>query len=128
MGLEIRHFGVGALFAGLAALASGCVSSCLPEKGPADDVFTQPLTTDLRALDPAVAYDQASWEIIPNLYEPLFQYGYLQDPFRLEPLLAADQPELSDDRRTVTIQIQRGVRFHADASIGGGAEGRELSA
>ncbi|MBN20995.1 MAG: hypothetical protein CL678_06870 [Bdellovibrionaceae bacterium] len=65
-----------------------------------------------KTLDPALAYDEVSSTITPQIYEPLFQYAYLKDPLSVEPNLAADFPIYSKDRLTVTIRMKQGIHFH----------------
>ncbi len=46
-------------------------------------------------LDPARAYSSNEYEIISQVYEPPLQYAYLKRPYQLEPLAAAELPEVS---------------------------------
>lgn len=45
-------------------------------------------------LDPAVAYSSDEYGFIGQIYEPPLQYHYLQRPYRLEPLTAAQMPTI----------------------------------
>ncbi|MEY2699917.1 MAG: hypothetical protein RIQ52_672 [Pseudomonadota bacterium] len=45
-------------------------------------------------LDPARAYSADEYQIIAQIYEPLFQYAYLKRPYQLEPLTAAGMPDI----------------------------------
>ena len=74
---------------------------------------------DMKSVDPANAYDSISLEILPNIYETLYQYDYLAEGYRLVPLLAADLPKISANHLDYTIPIRRDVKFH---------QGRELKA
>ncbi len=61
-------------------------------------------------LDPALAYDTASGEIIQNVYDTLVFYdGAATDKF--VPMLA-ESWELSEDGKTWTFKIRQGVKFH----------------
>lgn len=61
-------------------------------------------------LDPALAYDTASSEILQNVYETLIFYdGQATDKF--VPLLA-ESYEPSADGKTWTFHIRKGVKFH----------------
>ncbi len=84
---------------------------------------------DVKTWDPANAYDSVSLNLVPSIYETLYQYTYLSETYKSEPLLAAAMPKYSADRLTVTIPIKHGVRFQNDpcfkASQG---KGRELKA
>jgi oligopeptide transport system substrate-binding protein len=84
---------------------------------------------DAKTLDPALAYDTISLDVVSSIHETLYQYSYLSDSYRVEPLLAADLPRLSTDRLTVTIPIQRGIRFQDDECFAASqGKGRELKA
>ncbi|MFN8411178.1 MAG: ABC transporter substrate-binding protein [Anaerolineales bacterium] len=62
-------------------------------------------------LDPALAYDTASGEIIQNVYETLVFYdGDKTDAF--VPMLAEELPTVSADGATYTFKIRSGVKFH----------------
>jgi oligopeptide transport system substrate-binding protein len=82
---------------------------------------------DVKHIDPANAFDTFSTELVTNLYEALYQYDYLNETYRLVPLLAADMPKISPDHKTYTIRIKRGVRFHDDPVFPEG-KGREVKA
>lgn len=69
----------------------------------------------LDTLDPALAYDTASAEIIFNIYETLVFYdGPATDKF--VPQLA-ESWELSDDGTVYTFKIRSGVKFHDGADL-----------
>jgi len=66
-------------------------------------------------LDPALAYDTASGEIIQNVYEPLVFYdGEATDKF--VPLLA-ESWTLSEDGKVWTFKIRSGVTFHEGGTL-----------
>jgi ABC-type transport system substrate-binding protein len=69
---------------------------------------------DIKTWDPAAAYDEISLEYVPVVFETLFQYVYLADTYKLEPLMAADMPKYSADRLTVTIRIKPDIHFQDD--------------
>lgn len=104
------------------------LSACTDQKKEASvSVFHEALIDDVKTLDPAVAYDIISWKIVPQIYETLYQYHYLKEPYEVIPLLAADMPKYSKDGLTVTIPLKKGVRFHNDKAFPGEA-GREVTA
>lgn len=124
-------------------LALACLlpalGACWWSDDDASTVPSGPLTyhyfqsDDPKTLDPAVAYDQISWDILGATLETLYQYAYLASPYRIEPLLAADLPKLSKDRLTLTIPLRSDVRFQSDPAFktnGGpnGGQGRPLTA
>lgn len=100
-----------------------------PDEDPKLKILNTTLKDDAHTLDPVAAYDVVSLEIVPAIYETLYQYEYLSSPIRVIPLLAADMPKFSQDRLTVTIPIRRGVRFHDDPAFkDSNGKGRELRA
>lgn len=72
--------------------------------------------SNLRTLDPIIAYDEYSTTLNRLLYDGLLDYDL---EGRMFPRLAEAMPEVSDDGRTFTFTLRRGVRFH---------NGRELVA
>ncbi len=84
---------------------------------------------DMKSIDPAQAYDAISWDVIPQIYEALYQYSYLSSPYQLEPLLADGMPKFSKDELTVTVAIKKGVKFADDPAFKSTqGKGRELTA
>ena len=70
----------------------------------------------VRMLDPHVAFDVVSGVGVEMLFESLYKYDHQT---RLTPSLAESLPTISEDGRTFTVKLRRGVRFH---------NGRELTA
>ena len=91
------------------------------------NVYQGYLSGDVKTLDPAVAYDEFSWDVVPIIYESLYQYSYLDDPYKVVPLLAADLPTYSRDRKTVTIRLRQDVYYHDDKAFKEG-KGRKIKA
>jgi oligopeptide transport system substrate-binding protein len=90
-------------------------------------VMSLSLSDNIKSLDPAVAYDVVSLEVMPMAVESLFQYKYTKVPLELEPLLAEAMPLVSKDKKTYTIKIKKGVLWQDDAAFDKGV-GRELKA
>ncbi len=106
-------------------LLAACGSNPYPGETPNTlHVF---LALEVKSLDPAHAQDQPSNVCVLNLYDQLYEYEYLERPFRLRPCLAEAMPEVSEDRRTYTIRLKRGIRYVRDACWQG-AEPREITA
>lgn len=80
------------------------------------DTFIWASIGDTDSLDPAKAYDTASWEIMTNIYEPLIFYaGASGDQF--VPVLATEVPTVANggiinDGKTYRFRIRKGVKFH----------------
>ncbi len=84
---------------------------------------------DVKTWDPANAYDSVSLDLVPSIYETLYQYTYLSDVYKLEPLLAEKMPKYSADKLTLTIQIKKGVHFQDDPCFSATqGKGREMKA
>ena len=56
-----------------------------------------PISSNLDSIDPAISYDVVSGNILYQTYETLYQYHYLKRPLTLEPLLAKEMPQFSND-------------------------------
>ncbi|MCH7708275.1 MAG: ABC transporter substrate-binding protein [Myxococcales bacterium] len=80
-----------------------------------------------KSLDPVKQFDQASAEIVNNVYDTLLTYHYLKRPYELVPLLLEQMPEQQADGVTYLFTLKRGVRFMDDPCFEGGV-GRELVA
>lgn len=72
-------------------------------------------------LDPAACYDTASGEVIQQVYDNLFEYvdGDLDN---IGPMLAIEVPTvanglMSEDGKTIRVQIRKGVKFHNGAEL-----------
>ena len=70
----------------------------------------------VRMLDPHVAFDVVSGVILELVYESLYVYDH---DMALVPQLAERLPDISQDGRTFTVPLRKGVRFH---------NGREVTA
>jgi oligopeptide transport system substrate-binding protein len=90
-------------------------------------VLNLALGDDIKSMDPAQNYDTVGNTVTPLINETLFQYHYLKRPLTLIPHLAEAMPEISKDKLTYTIKIQKGVKFADDKAFEGG-KGRELKA
>jgi peptide/nickel transport system substrate-binding protein len=77
--------------------------------------------SDLRTLDPAIAYDETSYQRILNIYEPLIFFdGKKTDAFI--PVLATNVPSvenkcISANSTTYTFTIRNNVTFHQGQSL-----------
>ncbi|MBI4055670.1 MAG: ABC transporter substrate-binding protein [Elusimicrobia bacterium] len=77
---------------------------------------------DLSSLDPAYPYDAISQSVILNLYETLLTYEG-ESLTQIVPLLAAEVPSaknglISEDGRSYSFPIRRGVRFQDGSPMG----------
>lgn len=76
--------------------------------------------------DPATVSDQYSHNIVHEIFEPPLTYDFLARPAKLKPETAEAMPEVTDNGRTYTIRIKRGIYFADDAAFN--AQKRELVA
>jgi len=78
--------------------------------------FVEVTIGDADTLDPALAYDTASGEVIQNVYETLVFYdGNATDKF--VPMLAEEMPTISEDGKTYTFKMRQGVKFHEGGDL-----------
>lgn len=83
----------------------------------------------MKTWDPVNAYDSVSLDMVPLIYETLYQYAYLSETYQIEPLLAAELPKYSADQKTITIALKKGIKFQNDPCFKEThGQGRELKA
>ena len=76
--------------------------------------------------DPAAVHDLYSGTLIQGIFETLYTYDYLARPSKVVPLAADGMPQVSDNGRTWTVKLRKGIRFSDDPAFGG--KPRELTA
>ena len=92
----------------------------------APKVLSVARTVPFDSLDPQRQFDLASSDIVSMTYSSLLRYSYLERPYKLQPDLLEQMPELSPDRLTYTFTLKKGIRFHDNACFPAG-KGRELT-
>jgi peptide/nickel transport system substrate-binding protein len=94
-----------------------CTTGLAPNNARAitPNIFVLATSGDISTLDPAMAYDTASGEVVQNVYETLVFYDGA-NPNAFVPQLA-DSYSLSGDGLTWTFHIRPGVTFHNGASL-----------
>ena len=103
-----------ALLLGVSMPVSGSTSEAVIR--PAASVnsaadYTKVLAADVQTLDPYMAFDTSSFEVIAQGYETLLTYQR-EDPETQVPLLAKAW-EISYDGTTYTFTLRSGITFHA---------------
>jgi ABC-type transport system substrate-binding protein len=76
--------------------------------------------------DPAKVTDNYSSQVIRCVFERLLTYEYLTRPVKLMPMTAEALPEVTDNGKTYTFKLQKGIYFHPDPAFKG--QRRELTA
>lgn len=112
IGLELSRRRTAQLL-GAAAVASALPGAALaaPKRGGAINVATvgEPPT-----LDPMESPADVVGMIAQHMFETLYTWG---EGWRIVPLLAAADPEVSADGRTYTIPLRTGVKFHDGSTM-----------
>ncbi|MGR9099141.1 MAG: ABC transporter substrate-binding protein [Gammaproteobacteria bacterium] len=79
-------------------LLSSCgeapLNSPYPDSDSRQSVLYTSFTERPKHLDPAVSYSANEYVLIGQIYEPPFQYHYLNRPYQLVPLAAGNMPEI----------------------------------
>ncbi len=76
--------------------------------------------------DPAGVHDLYSGTLIQVIFETLYTYDYLARPSKLVPLTAEALPQVTDNGKTYTIRLKKGIHFIPDKAFKG--HKRELTA
>ena len=81
---------------------------------------------DIDTLDPQQYSDNPSFEVLISIFEPLYEFDYLQSPPKLSPLTAKGPIELTDGGKIWTMHLKPGIFFTDDPAFKG--KPRELVA
>src|SRR5690348_1002447 len=76
--------------------------------------------------DPVRISDYYSGTVIESIFDPLLTYDYLARPAKLVPNTAESLPRITDDGKTYTIRLRKGIIFASDPAFKG--RRRELTA
>jgi len=112
------------------ALLVGCGGMSNPYAGEEGlIVLHNCVSQDPKGFDPVRASDVLSNIFIGQVYECLYQYPYLERPYSIEPCLALDMPDISEDKLTYTFRLKKGIHFQDDPCFQKtNGKGRELTA
>src|SRR5256886_16787225 len=69
--------------------------------------------------DPTRTNDYYSGMVIEAVFDRLLTYDYLARPAKLVPLAAESLPQITDNGRTYTLRIKKGIYFTADPAFKG---------
>jgi ABC-type transport system substrate-binding protein len=109
------------VFAAALALAAAA-----PTALAADKVLHAFLSTGETGLDPAVASDLASLNLLENLFEPMLRYDYEARPVKLVPSGLRDMPSSDASGKVWTFHVRPGMYFSDDPAFNG--KKREVTA
>ena len=120
---------VAALVGGLAACTKRSATGAGGVSAPKERVFRYRSQGKISTLDPHMVVDVYSEVANAAVAEPLYGYHPFKRPLSLEPLLAAEMPVFSKDKKTVTIALKKGIHFQDDPCFAANnGIGRELKA
>jgi ABC-type transport system substrate-binding protein len=114
------------------ALLAGCDDA--PRGGPsqapgatdAGKVLRVTFQAAETGFDPVRISDYYSGTVIEAIFDPLLTYDYLARPAKLVPNTAESLPAISEDGRTYSLKIRKGIHFTPDPAFKG--RQRELTA
>jgi len=109
----------------LLCVALACAGSPALAADPAK-VVRQVFPAAETGFDPAGVQDLYSATIEQSIFETLLTYDYLARPAKLVPLTAQALPEVTDNGKTYTLHVRKGIYFQDDPAFKG--RKRELTA
>lgn len=121
--MKIRY-----IFIALCVLIMGCTRGCMScsKTDLANKkILELPLAADVKTLDPQQAGEYYSRMATGLCYATLYDYHYLERPFKIIPYLAKDLPVVFENGTRYLIEIKEGIYFHQDKCF---SEKRELTA
>jgi len=115
------------LIAALLVSTLMCFGGCTGERGAGGEkVAYLPMpTAGPNSLDPvhgSSVYDNRGCSLV---YQPLLQYSYFARPLKLQPLLLAEMPQVSDDGTVFSFKLRDDVYFHDNKCFPDG-KGRKI--
>src|SRR3954451_16402193 len=109
----------------IAALALATVATAAPA-ADMNKVIRHVFPVAETGFDPQAISDLYSGTVVQAVFETLLTYDYLARPSKLIPLTAEALPQISDEGKTYTIKLKKGIYFTPDAAFKG--KKRELVA
>ena len=110
----------------LAAVAFAACASLAIAQAPSTKTLHVAFPVAETGFDPQAAGDAYSNYVIRAIFDPLYRYDYLARPYKLVPNTATALPVITDDGRTWTIHVRKGIYFADDPVFKG--RRRELTA
>ena len=84
------------------------------------------LSEDAPGFDPSGPTNTSAAAVVELIFDRLLTYDYLARPAKLVPMAAESMPSISDDGKTWTIKLRKGITFVSDPAFKGAH--RELTA
>ena len=106
---------------------AGCVAKTDSGDSSEKVAYLSMRTAGPNTLDPVQGSTQYDNRACSLVYQTLLQYKYLKRPVELTPLLLAEMPTVSEDRKVYRFKLKQDVFFHDDPCFPDG-KGRELVA
>lgn len=82
----------------------------------------------VKTMDPALAADLASRNIVAAFYDTLLQYDYNARPYKMIPSMLESMPQVSADLKTFTFKLRPDLYFQDDACFKSGMNNRRVTA
>ena len=68
----------------------------------------------VKTLDPVLASDLASSNIVTTVFDTLLQYDYIKRPYILKPSMLETMPEVKDNYKRYIFTLRDDLYFHPD--------------
>lgn len=94
-------------------------SGCGKEQAEPECVVTLAAGGRVKTLDPALADDLASRNMVAALYDTLLEYDYVKRPYQLIPSMLQAMPEISEDGLEYRFRLRDDLFFSPDKCFGG---------
>ena len=118
------------IFAGMVAAVILALSGCGGEdsRDAAGKVMHLSAGGRVKTMDPALAADLASRNIVAAFYDTLLQYDYNARPYKMIPSMLETMPDVSPDLKTFTFKLRSDLLFQDDACFKDGMKDRRVTA
>ena len=110
-------------------LAAASFAVCMPSaaaQSPSAKTLRVAFPTAETGFDPQAAGDAYSNYVNRAIFDPLYRYDYLARPYKIVTNTASALPQVSDDGKTWTIHVRKGIHFADDPVLE--SKRRELTA
>jgi len=108
-------------------LLISCLLLSCKEKNEANSELNLYMRSKQFGVNPVSATTFYQTRIVRQIFEGLYDYDYLKEPYQVAPLLADGFPEVSKDKLSYLIKIKKGIKFSDDPCFIGG-KGKQVTA